>query len=71
MTCDLCGAEPIYAKRLCSPCYHRQRRLGNDDFASRPQCELIGCEAVVYARGLCNRHYRGAQRRRASGEPAR
>ena len=55
-----CGSALIYAKGLCHPCYHRQRRQSGSSDPSAPRCACASGRPI-YAKGLCNACYQRAR----------
>jgi hypothetical protein len=61
MPCSYCEKPKVLAKGLCSACYYHLKRHGTLE-RKRPQslspCSVGGCDKVVVANGMCDKHYR-------------
>lgn len=64
MTCEGCGSEKIFARKLCQACYWRLRRNGTlerKNAVNHGKCGASGCREKAIAKGLCSRHYQRVQ----------
>lgn len=53
LSCD----RPVYARRLCSLHYQRNRRTGDPERIIVKTCSIEGCSRKYRSKGLCDAHY--------------
>lgn len=64
MACSNCDGPKVFARGLCSGCYHRLRRRGTvarKNVVNQDSCREDGCERQAFSKNLCSLHYQRAQ----------